>query len=148
MPNWLESKRLLARNYPSGPVSIMLVGVRHRLRVRVGSVCSDTSSEQPARPITRFGEKIMPGAVENDELVLRVVEDVIRAGNPPTFTTIIEHTVPKGRNSSILESLQSLVLRGELVRVRAMLDFTGEERASDLDLYYPVSTVRARPEPT
>ena len=41
----------------------------------------------------------MPGAIDNDDLVLRVVEDVIRGGNPPTVTSIIERTVPKGRNN-------------------------------------------------
>ena len=79
--------------------------------------------------------------VDNDELVLSVVEDVIRGGHSPTVTSIANATVPKGRSSSVLESLQSLVLRGHLVKVSAILDFASEERASDLDLYYPVSSV-------
>ena len=85
----------------------------------------------------------MPGAVDNDELVLSVVEDVIREGDPPTVRSITERTVPKGRNSSVLEALESLVLRGHLVRVRAKLDFAHEERAADLDLYYPVVRTEA-----
>ena len=88
----------------------------------------------------------MPGAVDNDDLVLRMVEDVIRAATLRQSRASSNAQCPRVATIRYLESLQSLVLRGDLVRVRAILDFTDEERASDLDLYYPVSTVRTRPE--
>ena len=51
---------------------------------------------------------LMPRAVDNDQFVLTVVEDLVRGGQPPTVTNIADRIVPKGRDSVILELFSRL----------------------------------------
>ena len=77
-------------------------------------------------------------AVHRDDLnfFFEVVHEVIDSGLPPSVRNVASQLVPKGREREIIEALQTLVAEGRLVKITAVLSFTGDDHTTDLDCYY------------
>ena len=68
---------------------------------------------------------------------LEVVQEVIDSGLAPSVRNVASQLVPKGREREIIEALETLVAERRLVKIPAVLSFTGDDHTTDLDCYYP-----------
>ena len=101
---------------------------------------AQTNPNGSSRDASQSVDRTTLRAVHRDDLnfFFDVVQEVIDSGLPPSVKNVASQLVPKGREREIIEALETLVAERRLVKIPAVMSFTGDDHATtDLDYYYP-----------